>query len=299
MLKLRAIDASLHRMQHAVAVWSRQGWDAQMAPSPEHGNWVPVSDEGGRWAGWLDPLEWLTHESPKLGALSRSSGNEQLAVEMMSSMDQPIAFGIPDLAYERVHVGKPVSPARLRGAGLIRVTARECVVWLSHVTVSDRLDEAASHVFEQLAMVLDFEVGSSRVRLSTLRSIAPGDVLLVRDPMARVSCQGFTVGGYRRTGETIVMEEPMESTQGDTTLIPGASIERLPIELTFVLQRQRMPLAQLRTLVKGDMIEMMPGAEQRVEVRVNDSWIGSGELVQLDGRLGVCVTQWFGDDMNV
>lgn len=79
----------------------------------------------------------------------------------------------------------------------------------------------------------------------------------------------------------------------------AASLEQLPVDLVFVLQRQRLSLAELRQLWQTPVLPLQPEAEQRVEVRVNDALIARGELVQLDGRLGVQINEWFGSAGHV
>ena len=71
------------------------------------------------------------------------------------------------------------------------------------------------------------------------------------------------------------------------------------VELVFVLQRERMTFAELQQVGHTHMLALSPGAEQRVEVRVNDTLLARGELVQLDGRLGVEIDQWFAGNAHV
>lgn len=80
---------------------------------------------------------------------------------------------------------------------------------------------------------------------------------------------------------------------------PLADLDRLPVRLEFVLQQSEVTLDELRELCRSNVLPLSADAERRVELRANGALLGRGELVQLDGRLGVEVAQWLGGSGDV
>ncbi len=68
------------------------------------------------------------------------------------------------------------------------------------------------------------------------------------------------------------------------------SIDQLPLRVTFDLGDLAMTLGQVRELQVGQSIDLGQPLTSAVRVRVNGLLIGLGELVDIDGRMGVTVT---------
>jgi len=61
----------------------------------------------------------------------------------------------------------------------------------------------------------------------------------------------------------------------------------LPVRLEFVLAVHEIDLAALAQVIDGQLIPLAEDAAQQIEVRANGKRVARGELVQLDGQLGV------------
>ncbi|WP_174769730.1 type III secretion system cytoplasmic ring protein SctQ [Paraburkholderia bonniea] len=69
------------------------------------------------------------------------------------------------------------------------------------------------------------------------------------------------------------------------------ALERVPVTLDFDLGSCNMPLSQLRTLTPGSVIELERPLSEAVSIRANGVLLGIGELVDIDGRLGVSIVR--------
>ena len=90
------------------------------------------------------------------------------------------------------------------------------------------------------------------------------------------------------------MSDP-QSSAGPSAEVPGARlrIERLhPIEMaiTVELGRARMTMGELLALKPGEIIDLQRGEHTPVDILVNDSLLAHGEIVVLDEKLGIRVT---------
>lgn len=69
------------------------------------------------------------------------------------------------------------------------------------------------------------------------------------------------------------------------------SIYDVPVKVTAVLGKTRMNVAELMTLDAGSIIELDRRVGEPIDLYVNDRLIARGELVMVDGVLGVTMTE--------
>lgn len=154
-----------------------------------------------------------------------------------------------------------------------------------------------------LPVAIRAEIGHTWLPANELEALSPGDAVLIEhvflgpdnelwlthaDWGGRVLCdtQGLTV-----TQEFTHLEITMSSSTTDTASTgQTASIDSLPLRLTFDLGDRDMSLAELQSLQVGQVIELAKPLSAAVSLRVSGVLIGTGELVEIDDRLGVCVT---------
>lgn len=76
---------------------------------------------------------------------------------------------------------------------------------------------------------------------------------------------------------------------------PLTSLEDLPVQLSFDVGELSMTLAQLRQLAPGQVLDFARPLGAVVNVRANGVLLAQGDLVSIDGRLGVSLQQVFLD----
>ena len=69
------------------------------------------------------------------------------------------------------------------------------------------------------------------------------------------------------------------------------SIYDVPVKVTAVLGKTRMNINELMTLGAGAIIELDRRVGEPIDLYVNDRLIARGELVMVDGVLGVTMTE--------
>ncbi len=82
-------------------------------------------------------------------------------------------------------------------------------------------------------------------------------------------------------------------TQDDTETRKPAleSIYDVPVRVTAVLGKTRMNIADLMKLDAGSIIELDRRVGEPIDLYVNDRLIARGELVLVEGALGVTMTE--------
>ncbi|WP_087721801.1 YscQ/HrcQ family type III secretion apparatus protein [Pandoraea sp. PE-S2T-3] len=299
MLRLRRVDGAQSRLARAEAVWRARGLRTSLEHLPRMGTWICVRDTARTWQAWIEPGMWLEGVSRELASLACCADTERLAARLFASSERPLHLPVPELGYDALEVGAPIDGSALPDGLLLKVRASECPVWIADAPV---VDDRLQRDLDGVRFWLDAELGRSRVSAATLGSIERGDVLLIREAHRWLSCGGLTMGSYRVEEGALMLEtytQPEAVHEAASAASKVSSLEQLPVDLVFILQRQRISLAELRQLWQTQTLPLPPGAEQCVEVRVNDALIARGELVQLDGRLGVEINEWFGSAAHV
>lgn len=86
-------------------------------------------------------------------------------------------------------------------------------------------------------------------------------------------------------------EEPAAA--GDAAPVQSSQqLDRVPLTLDFELGKVRMNLGKLRALATGTVIEIEGGSPSLITVRAGGRKLGTGEIVDVDGRLGIRLTDW-------
>lgn len=87
---------------------------------------------------------------------------------------------------------------------------------------------------------------------------------------------------------------PLAPAFGDT---PDLSpVYDVPVRVQAILGRARMPVEKLVALGMGDVIELDRKVGEPVDIMVNNRLIARGEIVMIDNRLGVTLTEIIRED---
>jgi type III secretion protein Q len=208
------------------------------------------------------------------------------------------------------------------------------VVWPAHVHIEDRvyraramapegvLDRlpegpqgtAAAHL-AALRLTLRVEAGWARLPLAELRTLRPGDTLVLDEAWVTPGLEGppatvrLRAAGARRTAwwctagdgglrlERVERsaESPtgegrrMQDTNGTATIVDRTG--DAPVEVTVELARFTLPLEELGRLSPGEVVVTGRTIGERVVLRAGDRALATGELVDVDGEVGVRVLE--------
>ena len=72
---------------------------------------------------------------------------------------------------------------------------------------------------------------------------------------------------------------------------PLAAVSGIPVQLTVVLGRARMRIGELLQLTDGAVVELDRKVTDAVEILINNRLVARGEVVLVEGRIGVSITE--------
>lgn len=108
----------------------------------------------------------------------------------------------------------------------------------------------------------------------------------------------MTPGENPGAPEAGVTFEEMRATSHDTAVAAGdktaADLEAVfdvPVRISVVLGRTRMPVASLLKLDVGTVVELDRQVGEAIDIYINDRLVARGEIVLVENRLGVTMTE--------
>lgn len=160
-----------------------------------------------------------------------------------------------------------------------------------------------------LGMPIQISVGWTTLGLGAIRRLGVHDVILLDECLVanEEDLMLIRLGGRlgikgKLTGSTITitdwLDEIMDETddfddfdEPNADIAPGdgegSELDQLPVRLNFDLGERVMTLGEIRALAPGYVIELGRDIRRSVAIRVNGKKIGEGELVDVDGYIGV------------
>lgn len=136
---------------------------------------------------------------------------------------------------------------------------------------------------------------------SALRSIARRDVVVLDECLLSGGNRLMVLLGPRLgvlcelQGSTLQVIEGVQEIMSDVDDSVAASsglIDDVPVRVTFDLGEREIPLGDLRTLQPGYLFNLGRDPRNTVSIRANGRLIGEGELVDIEGRVGVSVLRF-------
>ena len=78
---------------------------------------------------------------------------------------------------------------------------------------------------------------------------------------------------------------------GERTAADLEAVFDVPVRISVVLGRTHMPVADLLRMDVGTVVELDRQVGEAIEIYVNDRLVARGEIVLVDNRLGVTMTE--------
>jgi len=78
---------------------------------------------------------------------------------------------------------------------------------------------------------------------------------------------------------------------GDKTAADLEAVFDVPVRVSVILGRTRIPVASLLKMDIGTVVELDRQVGEAVEIFVNDRLVARGEIVLVENRLGVTMTE--------
>jgi type III secretion protein Q len=171
-------------------------------------------------------------------------------------------------------------------------------------------DTAIHEAPAALPVTTRVQIGQSRLELSEFLELQPGDTVLIAHSWVsqdRSLWIGSDEIGFRaRIDENhvesgsnlqLIVSSPLEhkgvlmATDQPAEDDQKGVLEHLPVQLVFEIGTLTWSLGELNALAPGKIIELNRPLPHAVDIRVNGMLVGRGDLVEIDGHLGVTISE--------
>jgi len=280
-----------------LSAWTRRGvtWRRELPPTGDALAIVDACCGDRHWSAYVDLDAWLANTAPQIAALARHGRNGlEHAIRMFNACERPVDVpeSLRELSYRRMTARLPTDlPAAPPAA--VAVDVAHGSLWMTTLPATMPSDVASPSEWAlALPVLLEFRLGVSWLRRSLIRSVRPGDVLLIADPRHAVCVEGRVLSAFRIDEQGLhIMNtgcNEHQNLQGPSA--EGAvpiDVSDLPIRMDFVLHRCTMSVSDVDKFGEGTFLPLASDAERHVEITSGGAVLAVGELVELDGRLGV------------
>lgn len=196
----------------------------------------------------------------------------------------------------------------------------ECEAWIDDLALGFLANAMrgwqlqATALDEWASLPLNFQVtaGWSTISLGAIRRLRNQDVILLDECLVggeedlilirlgdRLGVRGSIVGSTITINDWLdeIMDETEDFDEFDENeehekqlgevVSDDHGLDQLPVRMIFDLGERMITLAEIRSLAPGYVIELGRDIRRAVTIRVNGRKIGEGELVDIDGYIGV------------
>ena len=291
-LQLRRVEPLAHAHAQAIHRWRRGGRDAGLGRVPGHCGYVRFCAQGraGDWQGLIAAHDWLYRAVPPLQSLLKVQTSLVNIVELFRALPRPLLLE-DELHYRALADIEGLTPAQLPARELPWLETPRGRLWMLQLPSPPSASEpvAVGAWLDDLPLRLELILGSSHLSHANRKRLEEGDVLRIAERTQRCYLAERCLGIFTFTQEGLHLEPSMTDANPDNPPEPAAPIDlgTLAVRLDFLLASHETDLATLSRIVDGQLIPLAEDAAQRIEVRANGKPVALGELVQLDGQLGV------------
>lgn len=92
-------------------------------------------------------------------------------------------------------------------------------------------------------------------------------------------------------GTTAGQENEQEWAEGEPMAADVTAIYDIPVQISAVLGRSSMPVNQLLKLGRGAVVELDRKVGEAIDIYVNNRLVARGEVVVVEDKLGVTMTE--------
>lgn len=184
-------------------------------------------------------------------------------------------------------------------------------LWLDSSAVETLIDalqrmSTTENDWSGLPLRLSLLAAQTRLRLKELRDLEPNDLVLLPSGsmldtlLVAIRSSYRPLAAARLEGATLTIESLLESSMYENdpsddmdSPQPGNDPEDLELRLDFDLGQVTVTLGELQSIQPGYSFELDMPVSGSVRILCGGKIIGHGQLVQIDDRLGVRVTELF------
>lgn len=250
----------------------------------------------------LDGL-WLPDQPPQLAMALLAHVCDDLTQRAERALRRPLQWmnvqRPPAMAADWVRVGWTMGDSDMVLMGSLWLDAAAARFLTAALRSLPHAPADAGNDWGDIPCALRFLLGWTELSGDTVRKLQPYDVVLMDEsfltPDGGLHVQVSPQLGFKAQwdGAQITVLDSLKAIMSDPTYIDSQSehaiLDDLPVRLSFDLGERTLPLSELRALQPGHVFNLGRDPRASVLIRANGKLVGEGELVDVEGRVGVAL----------
>lgn len=165
-------------------------------------------------------------------------------------------------------------------------------------------DTFSIHDFPFCKADMNIEVGKTRIKLSDLKQLEVDDVVLLERSRANEMTLHFD--GVRKKfrvapNPTLMINYNDNETNGGNSMSSNdiyVMWDTIQVELGAEFEKVKLSLGELKQISEGLVVDVGSVYDNKIDLKVEDKIIASGELVIINDRYGVRINEIFTEEKN-
>lgn len=296
---LRRYSSEEQVWRRCIAYWNTQGYRFEQGIKAEGPIFHFSTDSG--WEGFIDLRDWYARVMPQQARMASVSCTVEQLKTLFLNCAEPL-IGLPtELEYQRVESRGLVDATKV-GETLFSCLLPRGRLWLNgkRSAAISPPGHAGGMDIANIPVTLLFEIGHSVISYRLLKKVRHGDVLLVQHVQNKMKVHGESIAKFVRNEDGFMFEfdDRNEYIENDRTaaidetptfaeknnLLP---VDKIKVELGFVLQRCKVSLQALEGFYQGEIVPCDLDAENNIEITANGAIVARGKLVWFEDRFGI------------
>ncbi len=291
---IRSFSSSDINARHALETWRDSDLVCYYSHLPRDGMLVSITAYGdqGQWSGYIDLYQWLSHISPELAGMAMNANNgAERILSLFNTFPQPLESPLSELNYHSFEANLCSLDIDAKSRSYVSIETNVGNIWISKFPpLPNPKNTSITRQIRKIPIPVSLVLGTSEISYRYLRKISPGDVLLISRRLNHVSSEGNIIGIFSFFEEGKLLMESIEKSDVNDEYVSremSSCIKDIRISMEFILNRQKMTLEELEKMYLGQLLILDQDAEKNIEITVNGMRIAQGELVEINGQLGV------------
>ena len=250
------------------------------------------SDTG--WEGLVDLQNWFAHEFPESATMSSSAWSLEQLKTLFINGKKPIS-GLPGAFNYNCFSHHKLIVKNLIQHDLYSYLSKQGTIWfLSLPDINRSRNTYENRKFDNIKIIIKFELGKSYISISLLKKVKKGDILFINKLTNSVIQKNNLIANFSHNEDEFMYENNDENTQFDDfehnheeLAGPKIPCEKIQVELSFIIQKTSISINELESFYQGQVIPCVPDTHKNIIIEANGTSIAQGEIVWVEDRIGI------------
>lgn len=164
--------------------------------------------------------------------------------------------------------------------------------------------------FENCSANVNLSVGTTRIRLNDLKTLEKDDIVVLENSKSSMMTLRYDNHSiqFRVVPNPAIMsdyehgfDESPNGAKGDKTM-PGSDMynmwDTIQVEINAEFEKVKLTLGELKQISEGLVVDIGSVYDNKIDLKVEDKIVASGELIIINDRYGVKINQIFTEEKN-